>query len=97
MGKQIITGKFNLTTIGCPIKIMISKSNLESIIGGTAVFPMLINKAAQSTDIFNRFILVMVAVLSSFFYTNEFFKPLNPILGETLQASYADGSTVYAE
>jgi hypothetical protein len=40
---------------------------------------------------------VITAVISSYFWTNQFFKPLNPILGETLQGEFWDGSQVYAE
>lgn len=80
-----------------PIKAMISKSNLESTVGGTATFPLLVNKAALTTDPQERFRLTVVAVLSSFYYTNQFLKPLNPILGETFYAEYPEGTKVYAE
>lgn len=65
--------------------------------GGTATFPLLVNKAALSRDPLERFRLTVVAVLSSFYYTNQFLKPLNPILGETLYAEYPEGTKVYAE
>jgi len=41
--------------------------------------------------------LVITATISSFFWTNTFLKPLNPILGETLVASYPDGTEIYCE
>jgi|JI6StandDraft_1071083.scaffolds.fasta_scaffold13260_6 hypothetical protein len=46
----------------------------------------------------------VASTISSFYYMNLFLKPvtqtliqLNPILGETLQATYSDGSRVYCE
>lgn len=51
----------------------------------------------MTPDFLERFKLVITATLSSFFWTNTFLKPLNPILGETLQAAYADGTQVYCE
>lgn len=38
-----------------------------------------------------------MATISSFYWTNTFLKPLNPILGETLQANLNDGTECYCE
>jgi len=40
---------------------------------------------------------VISAILSSFTWTVTFLKPLNPILGETLEATFNDGTEIYAE
>jgi hypothetical protein len=39
----------------------------------------------------------MTCFLSAPYYLNMFLKPLNPILGETLQATLIDGTEIYAE
>lgn len=92
IGKKLLSGNLNLTKISFPIKAMISKSVLESAINGTSVFPLFMTKAAQSRDPVERMKLVISGVVSSFFWTNQFYKPLNPILGETLQGHFGDGS-----
>lgn len=43
-------------------------------------------------DPLERLKLVITATLSSFFFTNTFLKPLNPILGETLTGYFNDGT-----
>jgi hypothetical protein len=44
-----------------------------------------------------RFKLVVSCFLSTPYYLDMFLKPLNPILGETLQGTLIDGTTFYAE
>jgi hypothetical protein len=39
----------------------------------------------------------MTCFLCTPYYLNMFAKPMNPILGETLQATLVDGTQVYAE
>lgn len=51
----------------------------------------------MTPDPLERFKLVVTAILGSFLWTNTFLKPLNPILGETLEAKYNDGTLVWAE
>lgn len=97
VGKQILSGKLNLTRVSFPIRAMIPKSVLESSIHGTCVFPLFMNKAAETSDFLERFKYIVAGTLSTFIWTNTFLKPLNPIIGETLEAYYQDGTEVYAE
>lgn len=97
LGKQLLSGKFNLSKVSFPIRMMIPKTALETAVHGTCLFPLYITKAAYSPDHLDRFKLVIVSTLASFFWTNTFLKPLNPILGETLHATYRDGTEVYCE
>ena len=83
IGRKIISGDFNLTTISFPIKLMIPKSALEKILMGTVHFPLYINRACEISDPLERMKLVLVATICNFIPANSFFKPLNPILGET--------------
>lgn len=83
IGKRILSGKFNLTKIPFPIKAMIPKSVLEASLHHTCVFPLYMGSAAATPDILERFKLTITANICSFFWTNTFYKPLNPILGET--------------
>ncbi|CAD8133891.1 unnamed protein product [Paramecium octaurelia] len=97
IGKKILSGSLNLTKVSFPIRVMIPKTALETSVHGTSIFPLYITKATMTPDFLERFKLVITATLSSFFWTNTFLKPLNPILGETLQANYNDGTQVYCE
>jgi len=39
--------------------------------------------------------LLITATLGNFPVANSFLKPLNPIIGETFEASYMDGTKMY--
>lgn len=87
----------NLTKISFPIAAMIPKTALETSVHYTCLFPVFLNKAASINDPLERLKIVATSCLASFFYTNTFLKPLNPILGETLHGTFPDGTDVYCE
>jgi hypothetical protein len=97
IGKKIITGNFNLTTVSFPIKIMLPMSILQTIARSIFQFPIYLNLAANQTDLLERFKFVIVAILSCFHNSSTQRKPLNPILGETYEMGYEDGSRIYLE
>lgn len=76
---------------------MIPKTALETAVHATTLFPFYMNRATMETNQLERFKIVITTTISSFYYTNTFLKPLNPILGETLQAEFKDGTQVYCE
>lgn len=76
---------------------MIPKSALQTILYGTVLFPYYINLAVNTTDLVQRFKFLITASLGNFPVANGFLKPLNPILGETFEGSYPDGTKLYAE
>jgi hypothetical protein len=51
-----------------------------------------LNRAATISDPVERLKLLMVAIIGNYIQANTFLKPLNPIVGETFEASYEDGS-----
>ena len=87
-----MSGKFNLTSVSFPIKCMAPMSIVD--IYASVVSPMAsyLNAAALSPDPIERMKLVMVASISYIKPCHTWGKPLNPILGETIQASLDDGS-----
>ncbi|KAL4463958.1 hypothetical protein ABPG74_005895 [Tetrahymena malaccensis] len=97
IGRKILSGSLNLTKISFPIKAMIPKTALETAVHATCLFPFYMNRATMETNPLERFKIVVTTTISSFYYTNTFLKPLNPILGETLQAEFKDGTQVYCE
>jgi hypothetical protein len=92
IGKKLLSGDMNLTRISFPIRGMIAKSGLEKNLASTIFFPLYVNKACSITSTIERFKLVMTACISTFFINLSFHKPLNPILGETIQGHLNDGT-----
>lgn len=76
---------------------MCPKSALQTSLVGTCLFPIFMNRACLVTDLVERMKLVIVATLGNFPVANTFLKPLNPILGETFEARYYDGTKLYSE
>lgn len=97
IGRSILQGKLNLTKISFPIKAMIPESALQKSLNSTLLFPLYLNKAAHLEDKIERMKLVITACIANFHYNQGYAKPLNPILGETCEASYEDGTKLYAE
>ena len=87
----------NLTKISFPIKAMIAKSALEKNLLSTIFFPLFINKAVQTNDHLEQLKLVITATISTFYQNLSFHKPLNPILGETVEGFLNDGTILFAE
>jgi len=86
-----------LTTISFPIKAMVPKSAIEMVAFNTVYFPLYINISLKTPDPLKRFKNFIVAMISFNWAYFHFVKPLNPILGETLNAHYGDGGRVYLE
>lgn len=71
---------------------MIPKSALEKTFMQAITFPLYLNKAASLTSPLERMKLSIVALLSNYIQANSFLKPLNPILGETFEGGFEDGT-----
>ena len=97
IGKSVFSGKFNLGSVSFPIDCMSHKSILY-LIGTQALHaPLYLTAANFATDPVERMKYVIVTSLSFIHPVHMWDKPLNPILGETLQGGYGDGSTIYME
>jgi len=96
IGKKILSGSFNLTTISFPIKVMIPVSILQSVARSFFQFPYFMHLASESTEL-EKMKYVICASISSYFCSSYFMKPLNPILGETYEALFSDGTQIYLE
>lgn len=96
IGKKLISGDFNLTTISFPINVMIPLTILQSIARSMFQFPYYLNLAVNVSSI-DKMKYVILGTLSAFNCSTFFLKPMNPILGETYEASWSDGSQIYLE
>jgi len=97
IGKKLITGDFNLTTVAFPIKVMIPISILQSIARSFFQFPYYCHLASLNSSPVEKMKYVITASMSSLFCSSLFLKPMNPILGETYEAIFSDGTKVFME
>ena len=70
VGKKILSGKFNLTTISFPIKCMCPLTILEVMATIAGVNPIFINAAAMTNDPIERMILVIAASIALIYPTH---------------------------
>lgn len=96
IGKKILSGDFNLTTVSFPIKVMVPYTILQMIARSFFQIPYFMSFTKEA-DVVERLKLTICATVSPFFCSSFFLKPMNPVLGETYQCMYQDGSKIYVE
>ena len=84
-------------TISLPIRIFEPRSMIERYTDWFSFSPDLLEKAAKCEDNLETFKNVILFSLSALFRSTEQLKPLNPLLGETYQCEWEDGSKFYIE
>jgi hypothetical protein len=97
IGKKIISGDLNLTTVSFPIKVMIPLTILQTMAKGYFQFPIYMNLASMTPDPLERFKYAVVSTMACFHKSSHFLKPMNPVLGETYEMLWEDGSKIYLE
>eukprot|EP01089_Gocevia_fonbrunei_P013473 TRINITY_DN3463_c0_g1_i1.p1 TRINITY_DN3463_c0_g1~~TRINITY_DN3463_c0_g1_i1.p1 ORF type:complete len:406 (-),score=109.39 TRINITY_DN3463_c0_g1_i1:15-1232(-) len=93
-------GKKNKDLIGVslPVRIFEPRSYLERLVDGWWSAPIFLPLAAKATDPVERLKYVMTFCVAAFHATcDQEGKPFNPILGETYEAKYEDGTQIYCE
>jgi hypothetical protein len=76
IGKKIISGDFNLTTISIPIKVMIPMTILQTIAESLFNYPMYFNLAGLSAHPVEKMKLVIVGSISTFYKSSRILKPV---------------------
>ena len=84
-------------TISLPIRIFEPRSMIERYTDWFSFAPDLLEKAAKCEDNLETFKNVILFSLSALFRSTEQLKHLNPLLGETYQCEWEDGSKFYIE
>lgn len=97
IGRKLLNGDFNLTRVSVPIRCMQANTALHNTLRTSVLLPPYLNHASLITDSLERFKLVIVSSICTFYYLSTFEKPINPVLGETLYAKLEDGTEMYAE
>ena len=86
-----------MVNVSFPIKCMAPITVLECMPTGFCCCCIYLNKAASLTDPLERMKLTMASTIAYLYPTKFYEKPLNPVLGETYEATAADGAKVYME
>eukprot|EP01098_Paradermamoeba_levis_P006838 TRINITY_DN2846_c0_g1_i1.p1 TRINITY_DN2846_c0_g1~~TRINITY_DN2846_c0_g1_i1.p1 ORF type:complete len:369 (-),score=119.45 TRINITY_DN2846_c0_g1_i1:98-1204(-) len=94
---QNLVNKKDLVSVTMPINICEPRSYLQRIADGWCHAPNFLTKAAKTSDPVERLKLVVTFVISGLHNTCSQKKPLNPILGETYECVFEDGTTCYME
>ena len=87
----------NLVGLSLPARIFDSITMLEYFAYSTRYAPYFLSKAANLPDSFERFKLFTSWTVASLHFSLKNAIPLNPRLGETLQAGLEDGSLIFME
>uniref|UniRef100_A0A7S2TI12 Oxysterol binding protein n=1 Tax=Lotharella oceanica TaxID=641309 RepID=A0A7S2TI12_9EUKA len=96
MGKNIMEGK-SIINISLPVTIFEPRSFLQRMTDHWAFAPLYLNKAAMAKDPVERFKWAIAFMISGLHNGCRQKKPFNPILGETFQATYPDGTEIFLE
>jgi len=98
-GQNLISGgeERSIVNVSLPVYLFESRSYLERIIDNWCLVPHYMNKAAEATDPLDRFKNVVSMLVAGLHNTCTQMKPFNPILGETFEATFDDGSQIFLE
>jgi len=96
VGNSIIEGK-ELTNTCLPISLFEPRSFLEKLSDTWGYAPNYLSLAAATKDPLERFKLVIAFTVSGLHLTQTLTKPFNPLLGETFEGSFSDGSNAFCE
>ena len=86
-----------ISHISLPVKIFEPVSTLQRIVDLFSFAPTYLKRAAELSDPVERMKLVITNAISAAYLCSKQMKPFNPILGETLQGEFPDGTEVYCE
>jgi len=99
LDKNLISGgeERSIVNVSLPVYLFEPRSYLERIIDNWCFVPHFMNKAAEATDPLERFKSVVSMLVAGLHNTCKQMKPFNPILGETYEATFDDGSQIFLE
>jgi hypothetical protein len=96
VGKSLYEGN-GISSLSLPVRIFEPKSTLERILGYWGMMPYYLKLAALEKDKLERLKYCCTFAVSGFWACCGQKKPFMPILGETLQAYWEDGSSIDME
>ena len=87
----------SISHISLPIKIFEPRSSIQRIVDFWASAPLFLTAAAKAKDPIERLTYVIAFSLSNIYICTGQNKPFNPLLGETNQGTFVDGTKYYCE
>lgn len=96
VGSSLLEGR-DLVSVSLPVKLFEPRSFLQRLADGWRYVPFFLSRAAQTTDPVERFKIVVAFALASLHLQVTEKKPFNPILGETCQLHFDDGTEIFLE
>ncbi len=93
---QLIT-TLSISRISLPVRIFEPRSMLERIVDLWRFAPFYLQNAAKTKDKLDRFKQVIAFAVAGLYTTMQQLKPFNPIIGETLEGTFSDGTQIYLE
>jgi hypothetical protein len=87
----------SISHISLPIKIFEPRSSIQRICDMWTFAPTFLKQAAQTNDHLERLKLTVAFTISCIYMCANQQKPFNPLLGETLQGKFYDGTKIYCE
>ncbi|KFM24462.1 Oxysterol-binding protein 9 [Auxenochlorella protothecoides] len=96
IGVHMLKDGLSLTNISMPVTLFEPRSWLERMCDNWS-YLQLLELAADAKDPVDRLKLVVAFAISGLRQQISFGKPFNPILGETFQGAYPNGTQVYIE
>ncbi|KAJ6239359.1 oxysterol-binding protein [Anaeramoeba flamelloides] len=96
IGKEILDGK-ELTRISLPIGLFEPRSFLERLADSFVFAPIYLERAYESINPTERFKNVIIFALSGLHLSLTNCKPFNPVLGETYQCAFSNGTKIFCE
>ena len=95
-GEKVMKGQ-GVVSISLPVRIFEPRSTLERCGDLWTTGPKYLTLAGQTSNSIERFKFVMCFMISSMYMVWRQLKPFNPILGETFQGYWPDGTQIYIE
>mmetsp|Transcript_19600 Transcript_19600/g.46585 ORF Transcript_19600/g.46585 Transcript_19600/m.46585 type:complete len:436 (+) Transcript_19600:210-1517(+) len=97
LGSSLLRGQ-NIMNVSVPVACCQPRSALQVGADAACLAHVFLSQAARATDPLLRLQYVMAGAVGALSLTADaFLKPLNPLLGETLQLDFEDGSKFYME
>ena len=96
IAKNIFSG-LGVVAISLPVRIFEPRSALERVLDGFSFAPKYLNEACRRKDPIDRMKSVIAFAVSGIYMRANQRKPFNPLLGETLEGKYSDGTKIFME
>lgn len=94
--KCVFTGQ-PISGISLPVRVFEPRSQIERMIDSFGFAPIFLRRAALESNKLERLKYVMTSVIAGMYGSAKQLKPFNPLLGETYQGYFDDGTRIFCE